>query len=50
MSNYESAAMNAISSGKGMGQMLRELPASTPKEELQRYGPADEGGGRHEAL
>ena len=40
ISAYETAALDAITCGKTMGQMLRSLPANTPKDELQRYGGA----------
>ena len=40
ITKYERVALDAITSGKGMGQMLRELPASTPREELQKYAKA----------
>jgi hypothetical protein len=40
ISKYEAAALEAITENKSMGQMLRELPSDTPKEELQKYSRA----------
>jgi hypothetical protein len=40
ISAYETAALDAITGGKTMGQMLRSFPANTPKDELQKYGEA----------
>jgi hypothetical protein len=40
ITKYELGVLDVIISGKGMGQMLRELPAWTSSEELQKYAMA----------
>jgi hypothetical protein len=40
ITQYEQVALEAITNNKSMGQMLRELPSNTPKNELQKYSKA----------
>lgn len=40
ISRHEQAALDAISAGIGMGEMLRSLPEDTPKHELQKFANA----------
>ena len=40
VTKYEIAALDAISAGRSMADMLQLLPANTPKDELQRYSSA----------
>ena len=37
ITTYEQTALDAITAGRTMGQMPRELPADTSKGELQQY-------------
>ena len=40
VTKYEIAALDAITAGRTMADMLQLLPANTPKDELQRYSSA----------
>jgi integrase len=40
ISRYEQAAQSALKTNKTLGQMLRDLPVSTDKDELQKYSEA----------
>jgi integrase len=40
VNRYEQAAQDALKSNKTLGQMLRDLPAQTAKDDLQKYSEA----------